>query len=94
MRYAIAVALAALFVSVNANAFLYCQNQTTGDSVSWYVSQPVPSLNIAGDVVCAANGAELDYIRSKFAGINMRNGNAGRTVIWRGETAVFILDNL
>lgn len=84
----------ALLVSANAaNAFLVCNNGDTGEQVTWFVGQPVPSLNIDGPVTCAANGAELQYIRDKFTGIPMRGG-LNRTVLFRGESAVFILDNL
>ena len=83
----------ALLVSANANAFLICNNNTTGQSVQWFVGQPVPSLDTTGDVVCAAQGAELQYIRANFNSIPMRTGST-RTVLFRGDTAVFILDNL
>ena len=43
-------------------------------------------------VVCAATGAELAYILLRFPGIPQRK-NSGMT-IWRGDSAVFILDNL
>jgi hypothetical protein len=94
MRLLIAVlSFAALALSTGAEAYLVCSNPA-GDNVTWYVGQPTPSLNVADGVSCAANGAELQYVRDKFTGIPMRAGTLGRTVIWRGEAAVFILDNL
>jgi len=45
-------------------------------------------------VSCAANGAELTYITTKFTGLPMRGNGIGRTILWRGESASFILDNL
>lgn len=86
------VAVAALLLSANADAALLCQNPA-GDSITWTVGQPVPSINVSEGVTCAANGAELDAIRTKFSGIPMRNGT-GRVVLFRGDVAVFIVDNL
>jgi hypothetical protein len=63
---------------------------------SWKVGSPAPSLDVGAEqiVTCAANGAELAYIAAHFSGLPMRSNAAGRTVVWRGDAAVFILDNL
>ena len=63
---------------------------------TWYVGQPLPSLDVGSEqfVSCAANGAELTYITTKFTGLPMRGNGIGRTILWRGESASFILDNL
>jgi hypothetical protein len=44
-------------------------------------------------VSCAANGAELTYIATKFTGLPMRGNGTGRTTLWAG-IGYFILDNL
>lgn len=93
MKRTLLAVAALLLVSANAEAVLVCANGDTGEQVTWYVGQPVPSINVDGPITCGVNGAELDAIRQKFTGIPMRNG-MGRTVIFRGESAVFILDNL
>lgn len=84
---------ALLLVSANAGAALVCVNGDSGEQVQWTVGTPVPSINLDGPITCAANGAELQYIRDKFTGIPMRSG-LGRTVLFRGDAAVFIIDNL
>ena len=85
----------ALLVSANAaNAALVCVNGDTGEQVQWSVGKPVPSINLDGPITCAANGAELQYIRDKFTGIPMRTGAVSRTLLFRGDVAVFIIDNL
>lgn len=100
MRTALAIALSAL--TFNANAVLVCSSTNDYDPpqvVSWYVGQPAPSINVGPEqyVVCAANGVELAFIGSAFADLPMRgsgNGRGSRVVIWRGEAATFLLDNL
>ena len=101
----------ALLASTQAAASFNCVQvqyspnrvETRFDQVSWTVGggnlpQAMPGPVIDSwtvEFACAANGAELDYIRSKFSGIPMR-GNAGssRTIVWEGDIARFILDNL
>ena len=106
MKTALAIALAAL--SFNAHAILACSSadanfddpDATGpgtvETVTWYVGQPAPDLNVGAEqfVSCAANGAELTYITQRFSGLPMRGNGTRRTILWRGDAAVFILDNL
>jgi hypothetical protein len=101
-------ALALLLFASHASAVLVCtsadDNYDDADGgapgtiqyATWYVGQPTPSLDVGAEqfVSCAANGAELTYITTKFTGLPMRGSGTGRTVLWRGESATFILDNL
>lgn len=107
--FAIAIAaLAAL--SFRAHGAFNCTQVTFApseqtvrfDSVSWRANvgdappvMPDPPLDgWTVDFACAANGAELDYIQLKFTGIPMRGKGSGRTVVWSGDDARFVLDNL
>ena len=99
----------ALLASTQAAASFNCVQvqyspnrvETRFDQVSWTVASANPPQAMPGPVMdswtvefaCAANGPELDYIRSKFSGIPMR-GTGGRTIVWEGDFARFILDNL
>jgi hypothetical protein len=96
-------ALALLLFASQASAVLVCTSEDDGGGVSgaiqyatWYVGQPLPSLDVGPGqfLSCAANGAELTYITTKFSGVPMRGNGTGRTILWRGELAGFILDNL
>ncbi len=106
MKKALVVAIAlAWLMSEPANAIMVCTSSDDGNddvgvpptetSVTWYVGQEVPSLNTGPeqDVACAANGLERLAIQSKFTGLPMVTKGSG-TVIWRGDNARFILDNL
>jgi hypothetical protein len=101
-------ALALLLFASQASAVLVCTSADdnyddpdggapgTINYAYWYVGQPGPDLNVGPEqfVTCAANGAELDAIKARFVGLPMRGNTTGRTIIWRGDAAVFILDNL
>jgi hypothetical protein len=97
------VALTLLLFASRASAVLICTSEDDDGGVSgaiqyatWYVGQALPSLDVGPQqfVSCAANGAELTYITTKFTGLPMRGNGVGRTILWRGEQASFILDNL
>lgn len=104
------LALLFLAWSLNADAAFNCQQVTYApseqtvrfDSVSWRANvgdappvMPDPPLDgWTVDFACAANGAELEYIYQKFSGIPMRGKGSSRTIVWSGDDAHFILDNL
>lgn len=107
MRTVLALILAAL--AANANAVLVCtstddhfDDADAGQfdqivlTATWYVGHPTPSLDIGAEqyLTCAATGNELAYIRANFAGLPMRGNSNSRVVIWHGDNARFILDNL
>ena len=88
-----------LLASANAGAALVCSNVAYGGYLTevqtWSVGQSQkPTFATDIDVLaCAADGAELDFIRAKFIGIpNTVRGKGA--VIWRGRDAQFIVDNL
>jgi hypothetical protein len=90
------VALALLAVTSQAHAILSCvavSDEGVATSANWLVGQPMISLDVDGDLACAANGAELAYITQRLTGLHLRN-NTSRTVLWRDADAEFILDNL
>jgi hypothetical protein len=68
-------------------------NSDTGQTVSWTVGQPRPSINTAGNFSCAADGGERKFIKDNFSGLPFRLTIATVT-IWRGDLARFIADNL
>lgn len=78
------------------------EQQVRWDSVSWRANvgdappqMPDPPLDgWTVDFACAANGAELEYIYLKFTNIPMRGKGSSRTIVWSGDDARFILDNL
>ncbi len=89
-----AIALAATMIS-SAQAALYCENEYQ-DKFTWYVGQEVPSINIEG-LSCMANNAELLYIYEHFNNVPqivIPRRNYSNPVLWRGDAAVFIVDNL
>ena len=107
-RHLTILALSLTMIS-SAQAVLLCESTDSGNddvgvpstttSIPWYVGQPAPSLNVGPEqsVVCAANGAELAYIYGNFSNIpetRLTRGNYSKFVIWRGDAAVFIIDNL
>jgi hypothetical protein len=88
-----------LFVAATAaNATLLCINFTQHVSISWTVGQPTTSfdrflLQASDDLECQADGAELTYVMRTFTGIHgVRNGEA--VVIWSGDDAFFIIENI
>jgi hypothetical protein len=68
-------------------------NNDTGQTVSWTVGQPRPSINTAGNFSCAADGGERKFIKDNFSGLPFRL-NSPTVTIWRGDCARFIADNL
>jgi hypothetical protein len=68
-------------------------NNDSGQTVSWSVGQPRPSINTAGNFSCAADSAERKFIKDNFTGLPFRLNSTGAT-IWRGACARFIADNL
>lgn len=78
------------------------REETRIDQVAWTLASGNPPDEMPGpindeqmvDFACAANGPELDYIRTKFTGLPMRGANSSRTVVWSGDNARFILENL
>lgn len=68
-------------------------NNDSGQTVSWSVGQPRPSINTAGNFSCAADSAERKFIKDHFTGLPFRLNSTGAT-IWRGDCARFIADNL
>ena len=86
-------------VSTHANAVLVCGNDTYGERGQWYVGQSVDDtlgqIDTTGDVWCFATAEELNYIKTNFSGLRMRNGRTNPTLEWwQGEDAAFILNNL
>ena len=68
-------------------------NNDTGQTVSWTVGQPRPSINTAGNFSCAADAGERKFIKDNFTGLPFRTSNPTVT-IWRGDCARYIADNL
>ncbi len=94
-RKLLTISVLALTMNSSAHAVMLCTNEYN-DQVQWYVGQPVPSINIEG-LACAANNAELNYIYEHFNNIPQEviaRRNYSAFVIWRGDAAVFIVDNL
>jgi hypothetical protein len=91
------LALALFALSGAASAELLCINYTRHASAVWYVGRSTASLDnfpVAGgdDIECQADGAELVYIQQNITGIRGRKGEA--VMLWSGEDAMFIVDNL
>jgi hypothetical protein len=81
----------------DSGAVLTLSNGT--DEISWFVGQPAPSINLAPyTFVVVACGAELTWVYANFPTIPMRSVHHTPTindcVIWRGDNARFIADNL
>jgi hypothetical protein len=93
MKRLLPATLALFFVGPASAAFM-CYN-SNGDSVTWTVGQPKPSIDLAdiSQFRCAANFDELSYLRDRFDGLPMKV-KGGNVVIWRGYDAAFIIDNL
>jgi hypothetical protein len=67
-------------------------NNDTGQTLNWVIGQAAPSINLAGNFTAVADGAEKTLIKNKFPGLPFHTG-AG-SVIWRGDNARFIADNV
>ena len=88
-----------LLIPLSANADLECANSETNQQATWLVNQnPEVMSGLSLDVdyeshlVCLAWGAEKTYLKSNFPGLKWRNNQ--NTLIWQGEEARFILNNL
>lgn len=67
-------------------------NNDTGQTVNWVKGQGTPGINTAGNFTAAADGAELKFIQNNFSGLPFHAGSA--RVIWRGDNARFLADNV
>jgi len=89
-----------LLISLSANADLECANYETNQQVTWLVNQD-PQFTMIGlsvdvdhesQLVCLAWGAEKMYLKNNFPGLHWRTGQS--TMIWQGDEARFIINNL
>jgi hypothetical protein len=95
MKNLLTSAMLGLTMISSAQAALYCENEY-GDTLTWYVGQEVPSINLEG-LSCMANNAELNYIYERFNNVPqivIARHDYRKPVLWRGDAAVFIMDNL
>jgi len=109
LRLALAMLLAATAIYPNdSRAVLVLINGAV--EIEWYVGQPVPGIDLApAQFTVAACGAELTWVYDNFptiptrtiGGSTLRRRSAIATppaenecVIWRGDNARFIADNL
>ena len=67
-------------------------NNDTGQTVNWAIGQAAPNINQAGNFTAVADGAEKTLIKDKFPGLPFHLSAA--RVIWRGDNARFIADNV
>lgn len=84
-----------LLYSMNAHAILICIDND-GTELRWQVGQYFDGLNHT-PIFCLADGAELTHIRRQFIGIRIRSGTStmgNNQVLWTGDDAQFIVDNL
>lgn len=88
-----------LLISLSANADLECANSETNQQATWLVNQSPDIMGaISVDVdyeshlVCLAWGAERTYLKNNFPGLQWRNNQT--TLIWQGDQARFIINNL
>jgi hypothetical protein len=103
-----ALVVGCAFYAQDSSAVLLLENDTT--TVEWYVGQPEPSMSMTIDgFVVVACGRELAWVYEQFPTIATRSIAAPTTqkraqsvavpadnvcVIWRGDNAMFIADNL
>lgn len=98
MRTLLAVAVASIcFYAQQAQAVVILSNGTT--QVMWSVGDPEPSINENVQWFSAAVcGQELAWLTTRFPGLPMRSLNRTPAkwdcVIYRGDDARFIADNL
>jgi len=88
------LAAALLAVSINANAALVCDGDNT-NSVFWYVGQPTDAMHAIGfdtGIECFVTGTEVAYLQNHFTGL--RSHPKAGWVLWSGDDAQFIVDNL
>jgi hypothetical protein len=94
------VLTAAAFMSCffgKAHAALLCINFTEHVSISWSVGQPTAAfdrflIQAGDDLECQADGDELAYVLHTFTGIHGVRNQA--VVIWSGDDAFFIVENI
>ena len=86
-------------ISFTARADLECWNSETNQQATWLVGQdPNVMSAVSVDVdrgshlACLAWGNEKSYLKNNFPGLTWRNNQS--TLIWQGEEARFILNNL
>ena len=86
-------------ISLSAIADLECVNSETNQQATWLVNQSpdiMSGLSVDVDyeshLVCLAWGAEKAYLKSNFPGLQWRNNQT--TLIWQGDEARFIINNL
>ena len=109
LRFALAILVVAIaFYPDDSKAVLVLTNGAV--EIEWYVGQPVPSIDLApAQFTVAACGAELARVYDNFptiptraiGGSTLRRRSAiaappteNECVIWRGNNARFIADNL
>lgn len=98
MRTILAVALASTFLYAQpSQAMIVLSNGST--QVVWHIGDPDPSINENVEwFSVAVCGQELAWLTSRFPGLPMRSltatPRATDCVIYRGDDARFIADNL
>ena len=109
LRFALAILVVAIAIHPHdSKAVLLLTNGAV--EIEWYVGQPVPGIDPAlAQFTVAACGAELTWVYENFPAIPTRTigGSTLRArtaiatppaenecVIWRGDNARFIADNL
>ena len=97
MKRAILAALL-LGAATTANAALQCYDDE-GNTATWRVGQSPQVFDSLGTVNrCIAWNSELTYIENNFAGLRMRKGTPigepGPIIVYVGDDAAFIVDNL
>ncbi|HKW79581.1 MAG TPA: hypothetical protein VJQ49_01105 [Casimicrobiaceae bacterium] len=98
MRTLLAVAVASICLHAQqADAIVILSNGST--QVTWSIGQPEPSINENVTLFSAAVcGQELSWLSTRFPGLPMRTLTATPgpydCVIYRGDDARFIADNL
>ena len=88
-----------LLISLSANADLECANSETNHQATWLVGQDPNvmggvsvDVNYESHLVCLAWGNEKTYLKNNFPGLKWRNNQS--TLIWQGDEARFIINNL
>jgi hypothetical protein len=90
------LALALFALSLPAHAVLACYIESLGTNIEWTVGNQFHGA-WSNPLYCWANGAELIYIQQHFSGVRMHVGSnaAGQQlVVWMGDDADFIVNNL
>lgn len=100
MRKTLLAVCLTLAVSAPASAALMCVNETYDEYANWHIGEPHPDIPTEGALWCVATSAELAYIQRHYTGLRSRigattqGGNGNSVIIWQGDDAAFILDNL